>query len=98
MEQTVRRRRGGKSMSNASLGDLNRHTRERLADLPPTASLVYLELYVADGPRTLRQLTHNTARPETSVHRALRQLHGEDLIVCSQRHTDPPSTEWSVNG
>jgi len=85
-------------MGDAALGDLDRRIREQLADLPPTASLVYLELHAADGPQTLRQLTHRTARPETSIHRALRQLHDEDLVVCSQRHTDPPSTEWSVDG
>lgn len=84
-------------MSNASLGDLDRGTRERLADLPPTASLVFLELANADGPRTLRQLTHRTARPETSVHRGLRQLHDEGLVSCSPRHTDPPSSEWRVD-
>ena len=85
-------------MSDAALGDLDRRTRDRLANLPPTASLVYLELYNADGPRTLRQLTHRMARPETSVHRALRQLHDENLITCSARHTDPPQTEWEADG
>ena len=85
-------------MSDAALGDLDCRTRERLADLPPTASLVYLELYNASGPRTLRQLTHRMARPETSVHRALRQLHDENLITCSARHTDPPQTEWEADG
>jgi len=85
-------------MSDATLGDLDRRTRERLADLPPTASLVFLELRNADSPRTLRQLTHLTARPETSIHRALRQLHDEDLVSCSPRHTDPPQSEWSVDG
>jgi DNA-binding MarR family transcriptional regulator len=84
-------------MSDAALGDLDRRTRERLAELPPTASLVYLELYNADGPRTLRQLTHQMARPETSIHRALRQLHDEDLVSCSPRHTDPPQSEWRVD-
>ena len=85
-------------MSDAALGDLDRRTRERLADLPPTASLVYLELYNADGPRTLRQLTHRMARPERSILRALRQLHDENLVSCSPRHTDPPSSEWEVDG
>lgn len=85
-------------MTDATLGDLDRRTRECLAELPPTASLVYLELRNADGPRTLRQLTHRTARPETSVHRALRQLHDEDLVSCSPRHTDPPQSEWNVDG
>ncbi|MFC5135479.1 MULTISPECIES: MarR family transcriptional regulator [Haloferacaceae] len=85
-------------MTDAALGDLDRPTREQLADLPPTASLVYLELYAADGPRTLRQLTYRMARPETSIHRALRQLHDEGLVSCDPRHTDPPSSEWSVDG
>ncbi|ELZ48997.1 hypothetical protein C464_06285 [Halorubrum coriense DSM 10284] len=85
-------------MTDAALGDLDRHTREQLADLPPTASLVYLELYNAGGPRTLRQLTHRTARPERSVLRALRQLYDEDLVSCSPRHTEPPQSEWRVNG
>jgi len=85
-------------MSDAALGDLDRRTRERLADLPPTASLVYLELHAANGPRTLRQLTHRMARPETSVHRALRQLHDEKLVSCSARSTDPPQTEWETDG
>jgi predicted transcriptional regulator len=85
-------------MSDATLGDLDAQTRERLSDLPPTASLVYLELHNARGPRTLRQLTHRTARPETSVHRALRQLHDEGLVSCSPRHTDPPQSEWEADG
>ncbi|RLM67649.1 MarR family transcriptional regulator [Halorubrum sp. Atlit-26R] len=85
-------------MGDAALGDLDRRTRECLADLPPTASLVYLELYNADGPRTLRQLTYQMARPERSILRALRQLHDEDLVSCSPRHTDPPSSEWEVDG
>ena len=85
-------------MSDATLGDLDIRTRERLADLPPTASLVYLELHNVNGPRTLRQLTHQMARPETSIHRALRQLHDEDLVSCSPRHTDPPQSEWRVDG
>ena len=84
-------------MTDATLGDLNRRTREHLAELPPTASLVYLELRNADGARTLRQLTHQMARPETSVHRALRQLHEANLVSCSPRHTNPPSSEWRVD-
>lgn len=83
-------------MSDAALGDLDRRTRDHLADLPPTASLVFLELHNADKPRTLRQLTHRMARPQTSIHRALRQLHEEDLVSCSPRHTDPPQSEWRV--
>lgn len=84
-------------MSKSTLGDLDRRTRERLADLPPTASLVFLELRNADAPRTLRQLTQSMARPETSIHRALRQLHDANLVSCSPRHTDPPQSEWKVN-
>ncbi|GAB7010480.1 helix-turn-helix domain-containing protein [Halorubrum trueperi] len=84
-------------MTDATLGNLDRLTRERLAELPPTASLVYLELRNADGPRTLRQLSRQMARPKTSAHRALRQLHEKNLVTCSPRHTDPPSSEWSVD-
>ncbi|GAA0539804.1 MarR family transcriptional regulator [Halorubrum ejinorense] len=85
-------------MSDATLSDLDTRKRERLADLPPTASLVYLELHNASGPRTLRQLTYQMARPERSILRALRQLHDEDLVSCSPRSTDPPSSEWRVDG
>lgn len=86
------------TMVDATLGHLDRHTRERLADLPPTASLVFLELRNADGPQTLSQLTHRMARPETSIHRALRQLHDADLVSCSPRHTDPSQSEWDFDG
>lgn len=85
-------------MADATLGDLDQRTREQLADLPPTASLVFLELRNADGPQTLRQLTHRMARPETSIHRALRQLHDAELVSCSPRHTDPRQSEWSFDG
>jgi predicted transcriptional regulator len=85
-------------MTDATLGDLDRHTREQLADLPPTASLVFLELHNADEPRTVRQLTHRMARPETSIYRALRQLHDAELVSCSPRHTDPAQSEWSFDG
>jgi len=84
-------------MSNAALGDLPAVVRDRLADLPPTASLVYLELDASDGPRTVRRLSYDMGRPERSILRALRQLHDEDLVSCSPRHTDPPSSEWRVN-
>lgn len=83
---------------SAVLGDLDRRTREKLADLPPTASLVYLELHAAAGPRTLRQLAYEMARPRKSVHRALRTLHDEGLVECSPRHTNPPASEWEVVG
>ena len=85
-------------MSSAALGDLDRRTREQLSELPPAASLVYLELHAADGARTLRQVAYKTARPRKSVHRALRTLHDEGLVTCSPRHTDPPASEWKIAG
>ena len=85
-------------MSDAALGDLPATVRDRLADLPPTASLVYLELDAAGGPRTVHQLSYDMARPERSILRALRQLHDKGLVSCSPRHTDPPSSEWRING
>jgi hypothetical protein len=86
-------------MSDAiALADLPRPTREQLGDLPPTATVVYLHLRNEGGPRTLRQIAYETARPERSVRRALRQLHDEEMVSCSPRHTDPPSSEWKVDG
>src|SRR6056297_3497188 len=90
-------RHGGGCVSDAALGDLPVSVRDQLAKLPPTASLVYLELAAAAGPRTVRQLSYEMVRPERSILRALRQLHDEDLVTCSPRHTDPPSSEWSIN-
>jgi len=80
------------------VADLPRSTREHLAELPPTATIVHLHLRNEDGPRTLRQIAYETARPRKSVHRALRTLHGEDLVTCSPRHTDPPASEWKIAG
>jgi len=80
------------------VSDLSRPTRERLGDLPPTATVVYLHLRNEGGPRTLRQIAYETARPQRSTRRALRQLHDEEMVSCSPRHTDPPSSEWEVNG
>ena len=80
------------------VADLPRTTRERLSNLPPTATLVYLHLYNEGGPRTLRQIAYETARPRKSVHRALRILHDEDLVSCSPRHTEPPASEWKIAG
>ena len=80
------------------VADLPRSTRERLSELPPTATVVYVHLYNEGGPRTLRQIAYETVRPQRSVRRALRQLHDEDMVSCSPRHTDPPSSEWEVNG
>ena len=82
----------------ADVADLPRSTRDRLAELPPTATVVYLHLRNEGGPRSLRQIAYETARPERSVRRALRQLHDENMVSCSPRHTDPPSSEWEVNG
>lgn len=86
-------------MSDAiALADLPRPTRERLGDLPPTATVVYLHLRNEGGPRTLRQIAYETARPRKSVHRALRTLHDAGLVSCSPRHTDPPASEWTIPG
>ena len=79
------------------VADLPRSTRERLADLPPTATVVYLHLRNEGGPRSLRKIAYETARPQRSARRALRQLHDEEMVSCSPRHTDPPSSEWEVN-
>jgi len=78
--------------------DLPRPKREALAELPPTATVVYMYLCNQSGPRTLRQIAYETARPRKSVHRALRTLHDEELIDCSPRHTDPPASEWKISG
>ena len=84
-------------MSEAvDVADLPRSTRDRLAELPPTATVVYLHLRNEGGPRTLRQIAYETARPQRSTRRALRQLHDEEMVSCSPRHTDPPSSEWEV--
>jgi len=80
------------------VADLPRPTREHLAELPPTATLVYLHLRNEGGPRTLKQIAYETARPRKSVHRALRKLHDEDLVTCSPRHTEPPASEWTIAG
>jgi len=83
-------------VSDAALGDLDAHTRERLAELPPTASLVYLELRTSSEPQTLEQLTQRMSRPKTSVHRALKQLCEVKLVTRSPRHAEPRQTEWIV--
>ena len=80
------------------VADLPRPTRERLAELPPTATVVYVHLCNEGGARTLKQIAYETVRPQRSVRRALRQLHDEDMVTCSPRHTDPPSSEWEVTG
>lgn len=80
------------------VADLPRSTRERLSDLPPTATVVYVHLRNERGPRTLRQIAYETARPRKSVHRALRTLHDEGLVSCSPRHTDPRASEWEITG
>jgi len=80
------------------VADLPRSTRDRLGDLPPTATLVYLHLRNENGPRTLRQIAYETGRPQRSIRRALRQLHDENMVSCTPRHTDPPSSEWEVHG
>lgn len=80
------------------VADLSRSTRKQLGDLPPTATVVYLHLRNEGGPRTLRQIAYETARPRKSVHRALRTLHDEGLVSCSPRHTDPPASEWKIAG
>ncbi|CAL92461.1 MarR family transcriptional regulator [Halorubrum virus BJ1] len=80
------------------VADLSQTTRERLRDLPPTATVVYVHLRNEGSPRTLRQIAYETVRPERSVRRALRQLHDEDLVSCSPRHTDPPQSEWEAHG
>lgn len=85
-------------MSESTLTDLSRSTREQLAELPPTATIVYLHLHNEGGPRTLRQIAYETVRPQRSIRRALRQLHEVELVSCSPRHTDPPSSEWEVTG
>lgn len=79
------------------VADLPRPKRERLAKLPPTATVVYLHLYNQAGPRTLKQVAYKTARPQRSIRRALRQLHDEGMVSCSPCHADPPSSEWDVN-
>jgi len=80
------------------VADLPRTTRERLSDLPPTATVVYLHLRNESGPRTLKQIASETVRPRKSVHRALRTLHDEGLVSCSPRHTEPPASEWKIPG
>jgi predicted transcriptional regulator len=80
------------------VADLPRPTREHLADLPPTATVVYLHLHNEGGARTLRQIAYETARPRKSIHRALRTLHDEGLVSCSPRHTEPPASEWKIAG
>jgi len=80
------------------VADLPRSTREQLAELPPTATVVYLHLHNEGGPRTLRQIAYETVRPRKSVHRALRTLHDEGLVSCSPRHTEPPASEWTIAG
>lgn len=82
----------------ADVADLPRSTREQLGELPPTATVVYLHLHNEGGPRTLRQIEYEIARPRKSVHRALRTLHDEGLVSCSPRHTDPPASEWMITG
>ena len=80
------------------VSDLPRSTREELAELPPTATVVYLHLRNEGNPRTLRQIAYETARPRKSVHRALRRLHEEGFVSCSPRHTEPPASEWKIAG
>ena len=80
------------------VADLPRTTRERLAELPPTATVVYVHLHNESGARTLKQIAYETVRPRKSVHRALRTLHDEDLVSCSPRHTEPPASEWEIAG
>lgn len=80
------------------VADLPRSTREQLGEFPPTATVVYLHLHNEGGPRTLRQIAYETARPRKSVHRALRTLHDEGLVTCSPRHTEPPASEWTIAG
>jgi len=82
----------------ADLSDLPRSTREQLADLPPTATLVYLHLHNEDGQRQLQQIATETARPKRSIRRALRQLHDEGMVSRSPNHADPSSSAWSVDG
>jgi len=79
------------------VADLPRSTREHLAELPPTATIVFLHLRNEGNPRTLRQIAYETVRPQRSIRRALRQLHEEGMVSCSPRHTDPPQSEWQVN-
>jgi len=80
------------------IADLPRTMRERLAEVPSTAVVVYLHLRNEGGPRTIEQIAYETVRPERSVRRALRQLHDEELVSCSPRHTDPPKSEWEADG
>jgi len=83
-------------MSEVALGDLPADVRERLAGLPWSATVVYLELEAASGPRTVRQLAYDMCRPERTVLSALRRLHDAGLVSCDPRHEDPPTSEWSV--
>lgn len=83
-------------MSDAALSDLPPDVRDRLAELPWSATVVYLELEAASGPRTVRKLAYDMCRSERTVLSALRRLHQADLVSCSPRHRDPPTSEWSV--
>ena len=84
-------------MTDGAVSDLDATTRDRLAELPWSATAVYLELEAASGPRTVRQLAYDMCRPERTILSALRQLHDADLVSCSPRHADPPTSEWSVD-
>lgn len=83
-------------MREGTLADLDDDVRRRLESLPPTAALVYLELRNGQQPRTLKQLAYDTMRPRSTVHSALRQLHEADLVSCSPRYHNPPTSEWKV--
>lgn len=83
-------------MSDVAVSNLDAHTRDQLAELPWSSTVVYLELKAASGPRTVRKLAYDLCRSERTILSALRRLHQEGLVSCDPRHQDPPTSEWSV--
>ena len=83
-------------MSDGAVSELDAYTRDQLAELPWSATVVYLELEAAAGPRTVRKLAYDLCRSERTVLSSLRRLHQAGLVSCDPRHQDPPTSEWSV--